>query len=97
VAHDSYLSRHSLLLRLSVPHNNVTCMARTYQRKSLAIVAVMICLQMIKFLQWTGFRKSKTFFGGPFTFSFMMGLGQGSRAAPPSWIQLSAVLVNMFK
>ncbi len=27
----------------------------------------------------------------------MMGLGQGNRAAPPSWIQLSAVLVNMFK
>jgi hypothetical protein len=28
---------------------------------------------------------------------YMMGLGQGSRAAPSSWIQLSAVLVNVFK
>jgi hypothetical protein len=27
----------------------------------------------------------------------MMGLGQGNRAAPPSWIQLSAVLVNVYK
>jgi hypothetical protein len=27
----------------------------------------------------------------------MMGLGQGNRAAPTSWIQLSAVLVNIFK
>ena len=27
----------------------------------------------------------------------MMGLGQGNRAAPPSWIQLSLVLVNAFK
>jgi hypothetical protein len=27
----------------------------------------------------------------------MMGLGQGNRAAPPSWIQLSAVLVTIFK
>jgi hypothetical protein len=27
----------------------------------------------------------------------MMGLGQGNRAAPPSWIQLSAALVNVFK
>ena len=27
----------------------------------------------------------------------MMGLGQGNRAAPPSWIQLSVVLVNVFK
>ena len=26
-----------------------------------------------------------------------MGLGQGNRAAPPSWIQLSVVLVNAFK
>ena len=26
-----------------------------------------------------------------------MGLGQGNRAAPPSWTQLSAVLVNVFK
>ena len=28
---------------------------------------------------------------------YIMGLGQGSRAAPPSWIQLSAVLVNVFR
>jgi hypothetical protein len=27
----------------------------------------------------------------------MMGLGQGNRAALPSWIQLSAVLVTIFK
>jgi hypothetical protein len=27
----------------------------------------------------------------------MMGLGQGNRAAPPLWVQLSAVLVNVFK
>ena len=27
----------------------------------------------------------------------MMGLGQGNRAAPTSWIQLSMVLVNVFK
>ncbi len=26
-----------------------------------------------------------------------MGLGQGNRAAPPSWIQLSAVIVNVYK
>ena len=27
----------------------------------------------------------------------MMVLGQGNRAAPPSWIQLSAVMVSVFK
>ncbi len=62
-----------------------------------AIVAALICLQTIKFFQRTGFGKSKTFFGGPFYFPYMMGLGQGNRAAPPSWIQLSVVLVNAFK
>jgi hypothetical protein len=37
------------------------------------------------------------FFGGPFYLPYMMGLGQGNRAASPSWMQLSAVLVNVFK
>ncbi len=61
-----------------------------------AIVATLICLQTMKFFQRMGFGKSKTFFGGPFCFPYMMGLGQGDRSAPPSWIQLSAVLVNVF-
>jgi hypothetical protein len=47
--------------------------------------------------QRAGFGNLKTFFGGPFYFPYMMGLDQGNRAAPPSWIQLSAVLVNVFK
>ncbi len=62
-----------------------------------AIVAALICLQMMKFFQRTGFGELKTFFGGPFYFPYMMGLGQGNRAAPPFWIQLSVVLVNAFK
>jgi hypothetical protein len=62
-----------------------------------AIVAAMVCLQTMKMFHRTGFGKLKTFFGGTFYFLFMMGLGQGNRAAPPSWIQLSAVLVNVFK
>ncbi len=62
-----------------------------------AIVAALICLQTMKFFQKTGFGKSKTFFGSPCYYPCMMGLGQGNRAAPPSWIQLSAVLVNVFK
>ncbi len=51
----------------------------------------------MKFFQQTGFRDSKTFFGSPQHGPYMMGLGQGNRAAPPSWIQLSAVLVNVYK
>ena len=62
-----------------------------------AIVAALICLQTMKFFQRTGFGESKTFFGGASYSPYIMGLGQGNRAAPPSWIQLSAVMVNVFK
>jgi hypothetical protein len=62
-----------------------------------AIVVILICLQTMKFFQRTGFGESKTFFGGEGIRLYMMGLGQGNRAAPPLWIQLSVVLVNVFK
>jgi hypothetical protein len=52
-----------------------------------AIVASLACLQTIKFFQRTCFRESKTFFGGKGFFPYMMGLGQGNRAAPLSLIQ----------
>ena len=59
-------------------------------------MAALICLQTMKFFQRTGFGESKTFFGGPNFTPYMMGLGQGNWAAPPSWIQLSSVTVNVF-
>jgi len=62
-----------------------------------AIVSTLICLQTLKFFQRTGFGESKTFFEGAELRLYMMGIGQGNRAAHPSWIQLSAVLVNVFK
>jgi hypothetical protein len=62
-----------------------------------AIVTSLICLQTMKFFQRTGFGESKTFFGGSNYLPYMMGLGQSNRAAPPSWIQLSAVMVTVFK
>jgi hypothetical protein len=62
-----------------------------------AIVACIICLQTMKFFQRTGFGESKTFFGGINCLPCMMGLGQGNRAVPPSWIQLSAIMVTVFK
>ncbi len=49
-----------------------------------AIAASLICLQTMKFFQQTGFGESKTFFGGITYLPYMMGLGQGNRAAPPS-------------
>jgi hypothetical protein len=63
----------------------------------LAIVTALICLQTMKFFQRTSFGESMTYFGGANYCPYMMGLGQGNRAAPPLWIQLSMVLVNAFK
>jgi hypothetical protein len=51
----------------------------------------------MKFFQRTGFGESKTFFGGPNFTPYMMGLGQENWAAPPLWIQLNSVMVNIFK
>jgi hypothetical protein len=62
-----------------------------------AIVATLICLQTMKFFQRTGFGESKTYFGGKNYIPYMMGLGQGNRAALPLRIQLSTVMVNVFK
>jgi hypothetical protein len=62
-----------------------------------AIVASLICLQTMKFFQRTGFGESKTFFGGINCLLYIMGLGQGNRAVLPSWIQLSAIMVTVFK
>jgi hypothetical protein len=62
-----------------------------------AIVATLISLQTKKICQHTGFGESKTFFGGNSNNRYIMGLGQGNRMAPLSWIQLSSVLVNIFK
>jgi len=62
-----------------------------------AIVATLISIQTMKIFQRTGYGESKTFFGGKSNNWYIMGLGQGNRMAPPSWIQLSSVLVNIFK
>ncbi len=62
-----------------------------------AIVTALLCLQTMKFFQRTGFGESKAYSGGTNHCPYMMGLGQGNRAAPPLWIQLSAVLLNVLK
>jgi hypothetical protein len=62
-----------------------------------AIVASLIYLQRMKFFQRTGFDKSKMFFGSANYHPYMMGLGQGIRVPPLSWIQLSAIMVKVFK
>ena len=59
------------------------------------IKVLLHCLQTMKFFQRTGHGDSDTFTGGEG--SYFMGLGQGSRGAPPSWICLSSVIVNILR
>jgi hypothetical protein len=62
-----------------------------------AIVASLICLHTMKFFQQTGFGESKTFLRGINYLPYMMGLGEGNRSALPTWIQLSAIRMTVFK
>ena len=59
------------------------------------IKVLLHSLQIIKFFQRTGHGDSHTFTRGEGF--YFMGLGQGSRDAPPSWICLSSVIVNILR
>lgn len=63
----------------------------------LPVVSIMLTiLQSMKFHTRTGFGDSATFFGGD-PDKPACGLGQGSKAAPAAWIQISSMIVNAFK
>ena len=59
------------------------------------IKVLLRCLQTMKFFPRTGYGDSNTFTGGKGF--YFMGLGQGSRGDPPSWICLSSVIVNILR
>ena len=51
----------------------------------------------MRFYQRTGYGESTSFFGGVGLLRYIMGLGQGSRGAPSSWLQISSVIVNLMR
>lgn len=61
-----------------------------------AISILLTVLQCMKFHTRTGFGDSKSHFGGDPSRP-ACGLGQGSKAAPAAWIQISSMIVNAFK
>ena len=65
------------------------------QRSAIAII--LNCLQNMKIFTRTGFGDSTSFFGGPNQAVSFCGLGQGSKAAPASWLQLSTMIINAYK
>ena len=62
-----------------------------------AVSIIVNCLQYMKIFTRTGWGDSTSYFGGPGTKTPFCGLGQGSKAAPASWIQLSSIIVNVYK
>jgi hypothetical protein len=61
------------------------------------IAVLLTCLQTMRLLQRTGFRDSATFLDGRQLLKYLMGLGQRSRRALPSWIQLGSMIVNVLQ
>ena len=62
-----------------------------------AIAIILNCLQNMKIFTRTGFGDSSSSFGGPNQVIPFCGLGQGSKAAPASWLQLSTMIINAYK
>ena len=62
-----------------------------------AIELALHCLGSMQFHQRTGFGDSISFFGGPQLTVPFCGLGQGSKSAPASWLQLSSMIVGAYK
>ena len=61
-----------------------------------SVILLLHVLQQMKIFTRTGFGDSSTYFGGPDA-PPMCGLGQGSKAAPAAWLQLSSMIVNAYK
>ncbi len=62
-----------------------------------AIAIILSCLSNMKIYTRTGFGDSESYIGGPGNDPPFCGLGQGSKAAPASWIQLSTMIINSFR
>ncbi len=61
-----------------------------------AVRILLSCLGDMKIYTRTGYGDSTSFFGGREAMP-LCGLGQGSKAAPPSWVQLSSIFIKIYK
>jgi len=80
-----------------VNHNMMGLVWLALQVPIKAVTIILSCLQYMKIFTRTGWGDSSSYFGGPHQDRPFCGLGQGSKAAPASWIQLSSIIVNVYK
>ena len=65
--------------------------------RDIPVIQILLsCLGDMKIYTRTGYGDSESYFGGRGEIP-ACGLGQGSRAAPASWVQLSSILVKIYK
>ena len=65
--------------------------------QNLPVVQILLsCLGDMKIYTRTGYGDSNTYFGGH-SETPACGLGQGSKAAPASWVQLSSIFVRILR
>jgi hypothetical protein len=80
-----------------VNHNMMSLVWLALQVPIKAVTIIVSCLQYMKIFTRTGWGDSRKHFGGQEQAIPFCGLGQGSKAAPASWIQLSSLIVNVYK
>ena len=80
-----------------VNHTVMSLVWLALQISHSAISIITDCLSNMAIYTRTGFGDSRQSFGGMSQAIPFCGLGQGSKAAPASWIQLSSVLMHAFK
>ena len=80
-----------------VNHNMMGLVWLALQVPITAVAILVNCLQYMKIFTRTGWGDSSKHFGWPTLDVPFCGLGQGSKAAPASWIQLSSIIVNVYK
>ena len=68
-----------------------------FTRNIMVAFVILSCLQTMEFYQRTGYGDSQDCFGIVSCLLAWMGLGQGSRDASHSWVQLSSLIVNVMK
>ena len=61
------------------------------------IAVILSYLQTMKVFQPTGFGDSTSFLDGGNLDEYLMGLGQGSRGAPASWVHISSMIVMILR
>ncbi len=62
-----------------------------------AVSMILQCLGYMRIFTRTGYSDSRRYFGGESMDLPFCSLGQGSKSAPASWVQLSSVMVNCYK